>query len=322
MTQVNRYVAFGMEIRSDLVLPELSIRQEEGSIDPRVEIKRSDHTQWPELEASPHGTPTVDLAPHEWRLKLEGIGWFRASQGKTVEWERWDDSVSDRDIRTFLVTSALGALAMQRGSLVLHGTAIARDGKAVVLLGRPATGKSTLAWCSQQQGWRVLSSELVVIGADGCVLPGLQQLKLWHDAAVALQLDWTQLPVVRRGLKRYALLPPDLAVHQEPAQLQCIYLPNRDQAAPGSDDSSQQPLSCSGPLSQQRALLLVRNHAFHARNYRGMETESQLFLQASALVRSHPVHFLCVPDGVSPMADALADVDLLNPAAMQEGVMA
>ena len=63
MTQVNRHFAFGMEIRSDLVLPELSIRQEEGAIDACVEIKRSDHTQWPELEASPHGTPTVDLAP-------------------------------------------------------------------------------------------------------------------------------------------------------------------------------------------------------------------------------------------------------------------
>ena len=45
MTQVNRYVAFGMEICSDLVMPELSIKQEEGSIDPCVEIKSSDHTQ-------------------------------------------------------------------------------------------------------------------------------------------------------------------------------------------------------------------------------------------------------------------------------------
>ena len=287
-----------------------------------IQVFEASHHDWPVLEASSHSTSTLAMAPGDWRLELEGVGWFRAWDGNCINWERWDDSVSDRDIRTFLVTSALGALAMQRGSLVLHGTAIARDGKAVVLLGRPATGKSTLAWCFQQQGWRVLSSELVVLGADGCVLPGLQQLKLWHDAAVALQLDWTQLPVVRRGLKRYALLPPDLAVHQEPAQLQCIYLLNRDRAAPGSDDSSQQPLSCSGPLSLQRALLLVRNHAFHARNYRGMETESQLFLQASALVRSHPVHLLRVPDGASPMADALADVDLLNPAALQEGVTA
>ena len=319
-----RYQAFGMQLSTPLALPELMPATADpvtGS-DSLVELLEVDHQQWPELQASSHSTASVRLAPWEWRLELEGIGWFRAVGGQRLEWQRWDDSVSDRDIRTFLVTSALGALAMQRGSLVLHGTAIARDGQAVLLLGRPTTGKSTLAWCLQQQGWQVLSSELVAVGAGGCVFPGLQQLKLWHDAAMALRLDWAQLPVVRRGLRRYCLLPPDLAVHQQPAQLRRIYLLNRDKAEPSADDATQQLLSCSGPLSQQRALIFLRNHAFHARNYRGMEIETQLFLQASTLVRSHPVHFLRVPDGVGPMANALADVDLLDPAALQKGVSA
>lgn len=313
-----------MQLSTPLALPELMPATADpvtGS-DSLVELLEVDHQQWPELQASSHSTASVCLAPSEWRLELEGIGWFRAVGGQHLEWQRWDDSVSDRDIRTFLVTSALGALAMQRGSLVLHGTAIARDGQAVLLLGRPTTGKSTLAWSLQQQGWQVLSSELVAMGADGCVFPGLQQLKLWHDAAMALRLDWAQLPLVRRGLRRYSLLPPDLAVHQQPAQLQRIYLLNRDKTAESADDSTQQQLSCSGPLLQQRALIFLRNNAFHARNYRGMEIETQLFLQASTLVRSHPVHFLRVPDGVGPMASALADVDLLDPAALQKGVSA
>ena len=72
----------------------------------------------------------MQLAPQEWRLELEGIGWFRATGGDRLEWQRWDDSVSDRDIRTFAVTSGLGALASQRGALVLHGTALERDGEA------------------------------------------------------------------------------------------------------------------------------------------------------------------------------------------------
>ena len=315
-----RYQAFGMQLSTPLALPELMPTTADplSGSDSLVELLEADHQQWPALQASSHSTASVRLAPSEWRLGLEGIGWFRAVGGHRLEWQRWDDSVSDRDIRTFLVTSALGALAMQRGSLVLHGTAIARDGQAVLLLGRPTTGKSTLAWCLQQQGWQVLSSELVAVAADGCVFPGLLQLKLWHDAAIALRLDWAQLPVVRRGLRRYSLLPPYLAVHQQPAQLQRIYLLNRDKAALSADDSTQQLLSCSGPLLQQRALMFLRNHAFHARNYRGMEIETQLFLQASTLVRSHPVHFLRVPDGVGPMASALADVDLLDLAALQK----
>ena len=92
-------------------------------------------------------TPTLQLAPQECRLELEGIGWFRATGGERLEWQRWDDSVSDRDIRTFAVTSGIGALAIQRGALVLHGTALERDGMAILLLGHTAAGKSTLAWC-------------------------------------------------------------------------------------------------------------------------------------------------------------------------------
>ena len=40
--------------------------------------------------------------------------------------------------------------------------------EAVLLLGHPATGKSTVAWCLLEQGWRLLSSELTVVDA-GCV---------------------------------------------------------------------------------------------------------------------------------------------------------
>ena len=76
---------------------------------PLVELLEADHRQWPAIEVSPHSTPTLQLAPQEWRLELEGIGWFRATSGERLEWQRWDDSVSDRDIRTFAVTSGLGA---------------------------------------------------------------------------------------------------------------------------------------------------------------------------------------------------------------------
>ncbi|MEL0340516.1 MAG: hypothetical protein VXA52_10140 [Synechococcus sp.] len=113
-----------MQLSTPLALPELMPATADpltGS-DSLVELLEVDHQQWPELLASSHSTASVRLAPSEWRLELEGIGWFRAVGGQRLEWQRWDDSVSDRDIRTFLVTSALGALAMQRGSLVLHGT--------------------------------------------------------------------------------------------------------------------------------------------------------------------------------------------------------
>ena len=319
------YQALGMLLETTLVLPELIRAEESVERESLVQVVEADHRQWPTLQASPHSTPMLQLAPQDWRLELEGIGWFRATDGERLEWQRWDDSVSDRDIRTFAVTSGLGALAIQRGALVLHGTALERDGEAILLLGHPAAGKSTLAWCLLQEGWRLLSSELVAIGSDGVVQPGMHQLKLWYDAAMALELNWAQLPPVRKGLKRYALVAEDLTCMQQPTRLRLIYALNRAKEDSGKVDASEAgdemekaSLEASRNFSQTTALMRLRNQAFHARMYRGMDAEAQLFMQAAALARSVPLHSLIVPDGIKAMAESLKEVDLLQPESMQQ----
>ena len=302
------YQAFGMLLSSpSLALPELmpATAVAPSGSDSLVELVEADYRQWPALQPSPHSTPTLQLALQDWRLELEGIGWFRATGGERLEWQRWDDSVSDRDIRTFAVTSGLGALAIQRGALVLHGTALERDGEAILLLGHPAAGKSTLAWCLLQDGWRLLSSELVAVSPDGLVQPGMHQLKLWHDAAMALELNWAQLPPVRKGLKRYALLAEDLTCMPQPTPLRLVYGLNRAREDSGKendteaeDDKEKISLKASRNFSQTNALMRLRNQAFHARMYRGMDAEAQLFMQAAALARTVPLHALIVPDGI------------------------
>ena len=319
------YQALGMHLETSLVLPEL-IRAE-GSVEHEslVQLVEADHQQWPELQASPHSTPTLQLAPQEWRLELEGIGWFRATSGKRLEWQRWDDSVSDRDIRTFAVTSGLGDLAIQRGALVLHGTALERDGDAILLLGHPAAGKSTLAWCLLQEGWRLLSSEIVAVGSDGMVQPGMHQLKLWHDAVRALELNWAQLPPVRKGLKRYALLAEYLTCMPQPTPLRQVYVLNRAKQESGKEGDTEEGIEmekvsirASRNFSQTNALMRLRNQAFHARMYRGMHAEAQLFIQAAALARTVPLHALIVPDGIEAMAESLKRIDLMQPESMQQ----
>ena len=79
-----------MHLESTLALPELMPADAvplAGS-EPLVEIVEADHQQWPTLQVSPHSTPTLQLAPQEWRLELEGIGWFRATSGERLEWQR------------------------------------------------------------------------------------------------------------------------------------------------------------------------------------------------------------------------------------------
>lgn len=325
---VARYSAFGLEICSDLQLLELapmratSVRQE------TITIAASSHAEWPPLQASPESTSVLQMAPGDWRLALEGIGWFRVQGGSRISWERWDDSVSDRDLRTFLVTSCLGALLIQRGALVLNATTLVRDGKGVMLLGSPVSGKSTLAWCLLQQGWQLLSSELSVVDDQGLVWPGLQQLKMWHDSALALGLDWPELSLVRRGLKRYSLLPPQVTVAVQAAPLSLIYgLGAREKKALTTlavVNDGMETIPAVGevgifPLGSERAALLrIRNQAYQPRFYRAMGQEVNLFLKASSLVRRGGGYLLKVPSGIRRMQQALKSVDLLDPEALLE----
>lgn len=322
---VSRYAAFGLEICSDLRLLELAPLLATSGLQEAITIAASSHAEWPPLQASPHSTSMLQMAPGDWRLALEGIGWFRVQDGCRISWERWDDSVSDRDLRTFVVTSCLGALLIQRGALVLNATTLVRDGKAVLLLGSPVSGKSTLAWCLLQQGWQLLSSELSVVDDQGLVWPGLQQLKLWHDSAVALDLDWPELPLVRRGLKRYSLLPPQLPVANQAAPLALIYgmgareeKPHQMQAQALLDDEmatmpSVGEVKAYHLKSERAALLSIRNQAYQPRFYRALGQEANLFLKASSLVQLGGGYALTVPEGIRRMQQAVKAVDLMNP---------
>jgi len=312
-TYQHHYAAFGLNILSDLLLPELPAHAS-GDLSPSpAHITASNHQDWPPLMANEHSTPSLQMATGDWRLELEGIGWFRAQEGETLSYERWDDSVSDRDLRTFLVTSGLAALLIQRGALVLQGTTLVRNGQAVMLLGAPASGKSTLACCLQQEGWQLLSSELSVVSEQGLVWPGLQQLKLWHDSAVALGLDWAQLPLVRRGLKRYALLPEaDVSPQAIPLALIYIIIGGNRKKEAGECEIQTRHVE-----RQAVALLRLRNNAYQPRVYRAMDQEANLFLQVSALARRVHIYSLELPDSVKRMQQALEKVDLLIPGSLE-----
>ncbi|MEX1007823.1 MAG: hypothetical protein WD271_08250 [Acidimicrobiia bacterium] len=63
--------------------------------------------------------------------------------------------------RTLL--SALAHLLSQHDRSVVHGAAIATDGRAVLVLGGTGSGKSTLAVCALRAGWDVLADDLVAL---------------------------------------------------------------------------------------------------------------------------------------------------------------
>lgn len=300
-----RYQAFGLCWHSpQLPLPELPA----GGKGPRVELTTGDPQHWPPLPAGRHDTPFVQMAPGELQLTVEGIGRFRVSGGDRISWWREHADVSDQDIRTFLLGSAVGALLIQRGLLVLHGNALEKHGEAIVCLGHSGAGKSTLAYALLQQGWRLLADDLVAISPDGLVLPGIPRIKLWDDAARAFGLDPDQLPPVRQGMHKVLLMGEGLQRASEPIPLRALYLLHQRRRA----DSEAEERRITRISSQKTAALRLRNQAFRPRFVRGLGQEGANFMALAQLQRRVPLATLPVPAGIGAMQRWLLEQDLLQ----------
>jgi hypothetical protein len=137
---------------------------------------------------------------------------------------------SERDMRLFLLGSALGILCHQRGLLPLHANAIVVDGGAVAFAGHSGAGKSTLAAHFQRAGYEVLCDDVCVLSFDEAgrpfAWPGLPRLKLWGDAAAAFGHDPAALDQAIEGLDKYHV-PMDEAGAARPIPFRRLYLLSR-----------------------------------------------------------------------------------------------
>lgn len=315
------YQAFALHWRSDdLELPELPRAPMRGipDVEPSILIEPEAPERWPELPPGRYDTPFMRMAQGDLRLNVEGIGRFRISGGQHIAWWKENPAVSDQDLRTFLLGSAVGALLIQRGGLVLHGCALERDDGAIVCLGHSGAGKSTLAYALMRQGWRLLADDLVAVSPQAEVLPGIPRIKLWHDAATAFGLDPKDLPPVRQGMQKGLLFGEAVRRCDRAVPLRALYLiHHRDPRLSGATP----PISRIA--SQKEAALLLRNQAFRPRFIRGLGQEGRMFLGLATLQQQVPLASLRLPPRIEAMCAWLERQDLLQstaPAVEQVGL--
>lgn len=86
-------------------------------------------------------------------------------------------SARDDALLEGLASLALAWLLGPYARFVLHGCALSRGGRAVLVLGHTGSGKSTLAAACLEAGWQVLADDQVVLDASGSplVVHGLHQ---------------------------------------------------------------------------------------------------------------------------------------------------
>ncbi len=89
-----------------------------------------------------------------------------------------------------------------RRHMLLHASAVARDGRALIMSGESGSGKSTLAALLGEGDWRLMGDEFTLIdpmGGDALAFPRAVSLKNEAIAAVAAQVDAARLGPLMAG---------------------------------------------------------------------------------------------------------------------------
>lgn len=228
------YACFGLSIRSQIPLPEIEESPEpDGRLSPVV-IRVGDFSEGGEGEGTEGAL--VQASDRSVSFSVADVARYHIANGSEIVVSP-APGASMRDVRVFLLGTALGILCHQRGLMPLHANAIVVRGEAVAFAGPTGAGKSTLAAYFQSCGHQLLCDDVCVVSFDengqALAWPGPPRLKLWRDAVAAFGHDGERLERVFERHDKFHL-PFSRGIGQAPFPLRRLYVLQRHEAGSGA----------------------------------------------------------------------------------------
>ena len=152
---VRSYSAFGLDVMSELALDGFVPRETSAEEDVRVVLGEPPHDGDGGRHAMAYAKGVLTASIRDGRDVV-----VAPSPG------------ADARYVSAVVTGELFSVVLrQRGLLVLHGSAVAKAGRAVCFVGDSGWGKSTLAASLVERGWQLLTDDLLVVAGLGSEAP-------------------------------------------------------------------------------------------------------------------------------------------------------
>lgn len=284
------YEAFGLEIQSELDLPELG-------------HSRVGHPEMNQSEISRLGSRDADLSIHLKRVDLPESSLNEGFSFKTTEtaiYRFWDNvgkfKITENSIfvdpipglnatvlRNFLLGTVLATYLRFRGLLVIHASSINMENSAVAFSGFKGYGKSTTAMEFYREGYPVVTDDYVPV--EFCddlpfVAPGFPSLRLSNESRILMGLKLDESQGMELLTKTYAELPASFSNFKLP--LKKIYILRRGEK------------SMVKPLKPQEAFMELVKNTFGIDMFSRSELPDNFF-KCEKLLKNVDVAVLEVP---------------------------
>ena len=233
---MNRYFVYGLVLETDwpLVTP---LRRAEGDRDAdlRFSVSRTAPRpgEWVDVQrvTMPNGEPYVEIGRvggfDVMRIPNVGDAWRIDRAHVHFHLTRAEH---DFHVEVALLGIILADWLECHGRSALHGAAVTDGVAAIAFLGSNRAGKTSLALSLAQDGWRLLSDDLLSVSVDSTevrIHPSFPQIRLWPEQARRLLGTAEGL---QRAHPQYEKLRVDLAADHSASSIEpltALYLPRR-----------------------------------------------------------------------------------------------
>lgn len=286
------YIVAGLNIRSEIALPELIAADPAAAPDVQVRIAEVP-------ESLPGGLrPSIEaqILGKEVLLSIPNVGRYLVRNGCEILVQP-APGVEEHNLRLFLLGSVLGAIYFQRGHFPLHASVVVIDEQAIAFTGDSGSGKSTMAAWMHTQGYPLLCDDVCVVRFDASdepmAYPGYPRLKLWQDALAQLEIDCAQLQRDFFRADKFHL-PVSDRFWIDPVPLRHVYFLRfaAEDSAPSVED-----------ISPAYGVHLIRNNTYRFQYISGLGLTRSHFLDCVRLARQARLRYLNRPRRLAALAD-------------------
>lgn len=186
------YRLYGLRIKTDLDFPQLVAEDAETVTEPVPEI-RIEEGEIPK-EIIRETRRKYDFGP-DFSFLSNRTMWMVVEQGRFIRYRRKEGS-NPFYVKTYLLGYGMAMIAMQRGQLAIHCSAVADERGAVLIAGESGAGKSTITTMLLEQGYELMADDMAVVEPRTdrtFVYPAFPYQKLCRNVAVEQGYDLTRL---------------------------------------------------------------------------------------------------------------------------------
>lgn len=188
------YRLYGMKIETDLEFLQLVTDDGGEAQIPVVTIEKADVAQSVLMEQKETGKNYVFGEKRSWLSN--NTMWMVAENGNHIGYQLKEGG-NPFYMQTFLLGYGMSMIALQRGLLPIHCSAVADEKGAVLIAGESGSGKSTLTVSLLEKGYRLMADDMALVepkaGGITMVYPAFPYQKLCRNVVREKGCDFQNL---------------------------------------------------------------------------------------------------------------------------------